>query len=235
MNNQGFVLIGSLIYLPFVFMLLFSFYWLIWFLNQKHQVDKICYLGVLQSQLAIEQGNRSILELNPKAHGLILEKKKLNFLIKTSPPKVKLLALVKKKQVIAQQLLLKARQQQLFLQSQWRSRQALFELQKKMNDHFSDISRHWSGGQQPLLHFKTKWKKNQLKIKQRDTAPTYQRVLNASYRQTIGFQWHFPLESMSPKWLLALVPVQKSWHGECYSHPFEQGGIWRSSIGAGSL
>jgi hypothetical protein len=91
MNNKGMSLIAFLLFLPLVTTLLYSFFWMLWFLKTQMQVDNLCQHHVLKAQEHLVAANNQVMALNPKALALNIEKKALNVAILTGPRRSKLL------------------------------------------------------------------------------------------------------------------------------------------------
>ena len=170
--DKGFVTLSLIWLAPFIFLLASGTLWMIWFINQKHQLDNICYEYVMKSQKALIDQNQKLMKLNALAKLLISEKKILNKLILTGTPEIKAAAQLKKLQVIAQQKALKLQQNVLFRLGESLSRVELFRLKKKMNRRFGKISRIWSKSRIQFLRFRVQWKPSQLQVKIRDIAPS---------------------------------------------------------------
>jgi len=233
MTEKGFMTVGLIIYLPLLFALMFSFYWIVWFLNQKHQLENICFRYILAAQDDLINGNNRLIQLNPQAQRLIIEKKFLNTVIKTAPPKVRAVAYLRKKQIIAQQALLKSTQESLLLSSEYRSRQQMRKLHNEIQKHFRQMQDFWQTQPAQAPHLRPQWRKSQVQIDQKDIAPTYKRSQSHSQQQTLKMHWSLPLNQVAPQWLVRLASIQPKWLGFCESHPYHQGGKWHSSIGAG--
>ncbi len=233
MNRKGFMTLGLIICLPVLFTLIFSFYWIVWFLNQKHKLDNICYNNLLMAQDHLVDGNNKLLQLNPQAQRLISEKRFWTQVMKTAPPKLRAAAYLRKKQIISQQVLLKTKQKIILQTAEFRSRQQMGRLRTEIQKHFHRIRYFWQARKTQSERIRPKWLKSQIQVDQRDIAPTYKRSLAHSQLQTLKISWSFPLAQITPQWMVRMASVQPIWQGLCESHPYNQGGKWQSSIGAG--
>lgn len=233
MNRKGFMTVGLIIYLPVLFSLIFSFYWIVWFLNQKHKLDNICYQYLLAAQDHLVDGNNKLLQLNPQAQRLINEKKFWSQVLKTAPPKLKAAAYLRKKQIMAQQVLLKTTQKRVRETAEFQSQKQMRTLHTEMNKQFRRIHDFWQTQSNQSARVRPMWRESQIQVDQRDIAPTYKRSQAHSQLQTLKISWSFPLAHIIPQWMVRLANVQPSWHGLCESHPYNQGEKWQSSIGAG--
>ncbi len=231
--DGGFVTISLILMTPFVFILVFGVLWSVWFINQKHQLDNLCYGFVLKSQKNLVDQNETLLGLNGQAKALILQKKALDILILTGPPTVKAAALLKRRGVLAMQKALGLKQKFLLYQGNVLSRSELFRMRTKMNRHFEKIAGIWPGLRRGTLIFKIQWKDSQLKIAIRDIAPVYKRGGDHSRNQVHKVRWSTNLSSVLPVWISRMLPIQKRWEGHCASHPHKGGLKWHSAMGEG--
>lgn len=231
--EKGFVTVSFILLTPFLFVLVFGTLWSVWFINQKHQFDNLCYESVLRSQKILMNQNEKLLALNPQAKLLILRKKALNVLILTGSPSVRAAAVLKKKAVIMEQKSLKLKQKTLFYRGAVLSRSELFQLRTRMNKHFKGILRLWSQSRYRAPGFKIQWRDSQLEVAISDIAPVYRRGRNHSKSQTHKVVWSVPLKSTLPDWIRRVVPVGRRWTGHCESHPHKGGLKWYSAMGEG--
>jgi hypothetical protein len=232
MNNKGMSLIVFLLFLPLVTTLLYSFFWMLWFLKTQMQVDNLCQHHVLKAQEHLVAANNQVMALNPKALALNIEKKALNVAILTGPPPVKAAAKIRKKIVVAKQKMIRKMQRGIFAQGHFLANQSLFSMQREYAAFQKRIYRFWQQPQAIIYPIITQPKKTQLKIQFQDIAPTYRRTAQHKASQSINAQWALPLKTFLPPWLLQWVPVHTLWRGGCASHPNRKGEIqWRAVIG----
>ncbi len=231
--DRGFVTISLVSLTPFIFILVFGVFWSLWFINQKHQLDNLCYESVLRSQKFLVDNNEKLLGLNGLAKSLILKKKALDLLILTGTPSVKASAFLKRKGVLAKQKVLRLKQKSLFYWGAVLSRSELFRLKTKMNRRFRKIMGIWPGSVYRIPVFKVLWKDSQLGITVNDIAPVYKREKNHSKNQTHEVRWNVALSSVFPDWMDWIIPMGKRWRGHCESHPHKGGLKWYSAMGKG--
>ena len=232
--DRGFVTISLVLLTPFIFILAFGVLWSIWFINQKHQLDNLCYESVLKSQKFLVDQNEKLLGLNGQAKSLILKKKALDILILTGTPTVRAVAFLKRKGVLVMQKSLRLKQKSLLYWGKVLSRSELFRLKTKMNKRFKRIMGIWQPGSIPrVLVFKIQWRGSQLKNAINDIAPVYKRGRDHSSNQVHETRWSVALSSMLPAWISQMIPLQKRWEGHCESHPHKGGLKWYSAMGKG--
>lgn len=229
-NQQGFVTLSLILFLPLILLLSFCFLWSLWFINKKNQWNNICHQAVLESQSHIIKGNKKILALNMKARLLTLEKRLLNVVILTAPPQFKVAARLRKKVVISKQKLLKVTQQKIFYQSRTLSRAPLYRLKNRFYKFKKNLGLLWDK-KNVKGHLNIRPQKSALVIKHRDIAPTYKRSSWHHSQQHIRVQWFISTQDLGPTWLLSKLKQWSQWTGECKSHPHSKGGLWFPAIG----
>lgn len=236
-SQSGFITIAFVVMAPLFLVLLLGTAWILWFLNQKHKLDNICYQHVLDSQTLLIEGNQRLLNLNPRASLLIMEKRALNHTIQFGPPPAKAVAIARKAIVVAQQTQLKAQQQGILKLAAFRSRAELQKLKLAMQSEAHKLSRFWRTQDHGRPTVTIHWKPSQTRVRIPDIAPVYK--LSPQYeRQQVHFvRWRIPIHRILPRWLSQIVwseaRFEKNWYGQCESHPHQGVQKWHSAIGAG--
>ena len=221
-RDRGFVSVSLILITPFIFILAFGTFWFIWFINQKHRLDNLCYESVLRSQKFLVDQNEKLLLLNRQAKSLILKKKALNLLILTGTPSIKASALLKKKGILVRQKALRLKQKSLLYWGTVRSRSELFRLRMKMNEYFGKIMGIWPGSVYRTPGFKIQWRGSQLKVAANDIAPVYKRGKNHSTNQVHEVKWSMALNSVLPDWIIWMIPTGKKWRMSIFSVEFRR-------------
>ncbi len=236
MNQKGFVSLCLVIWAPLFLTILSYGLWMVWLINQKHQLNNLCHHHLLKSQQALVDGNNRLLLHNPKALALILEKRNLDRLILTSPPPVKAAALLKRKRVLAQQIKLSLLQKNIIKTHKELSKSWAQKLRLNLHRALRKRSEFFQGDKNILAQVRVRWSISRIKIKFRDKASTYQRGTNHALAQTMSANWSIPLQSVTPPWLSPFVKNKNNWLGSCQTHPDSSGGLkWYAAIGGGKV
>ncbi len=231
MNENGFVTIAIVILLPLLFLLSFACGWLIWFMNNKHQLDNLCHEAVLSSQEMLVESNDKLLLLNSQAYSLIMKKRALDVIILTAPPHLKIPAQAQRKVVVLQQKALRIKQKAIVYVGNVRSRSRLMGLRSNFYAHVRDIQKFWKSEQHARAMIRIYWKPSQVTPKIQDIAPVFQRAAQHDSRQAFSVDWEIPLQALAPKWIKQIIPIHKGWLGQCDSHPMKGGFKWSATIG----
>ncbi len=234
MSNRGFVNISLIAWFPFIAVLLFSAFWLIWFLQQKMVMANLCQQYTLKSQEILVDRNNKIMNLNSRAWWLWGEKKALDIAILTGPPPVKAAAKIRRKMVVAEQKSLRGIQKGFFNSANFQSRRALYQLRSQFRRQTKKWQDFWGSNRRIRSSLQVFPKQSQLAVRIHDIAPVFKRRNQHSRQQSIKATWRIPLADMLPSWLKEKVPVHRHWTGACYSHPHLGGLQWRAAIGKGN-
>ncbi len=235
MNQKGFVTVGVILWAPLFLMMLCFGLWMVWLIHQKHQLSNLCHYQLLKSQQALVDGNNKLLLFNPQAMALITEKKLLNRLIQSAPPKVKALAIMRRKIVIAKQIKLSVLQKSLIKTHRALSKGWASELRVQLHRHLKKKVLFFNKSHNFRARVSVTWSVSRIQVHIRDKASTYKRSFDHSQRQTMKAQWRIPIKALAPHWLQFLLPLKNDWVGFCETHPQKGDRKWYAAIGAGKL
>lgn len=231
MNERGFVTFSFIYLLPLFMLAAFSVFFHLWFINQKHKLDNICYTHLLKAQQRLVDGNSALMAQNSLASGLILKKKALKIAIATGPPPVKVASRAALKLVVTQQKALKKVQTSIKHVASGLSRRDFVALQLNLKREFLNITRFWKAGPMVQPTMRPFWKDSQIEIAIKDIAPTYQRSQTHPEKQTLTMKWALSLNQVLPSWLKKFVTRSGRWTGGCKTHPHKGGTRWYAKIG----
>lgn len=231
MNTKGFATIGLIITFP----LIAGFaYWgvkQLWLINQKNAIQNLCSEKLLLAQKELITGNNQILKLNKQALSLSKKKKRLKKLRAAAPPKAKVVLQIAITAIVAKQLLLRTKQNQIFYSFEMKSRRHLQEMQRQFHAKLNEIK--FSRIKSPTGSIQLSSTSSKLKKKSFDTAPTYKRTYNHARKQSLTASWRVNVASLLPKNFAFSSNPQQAWVGECSSHPKKGGLKWYPAIGKG--
>ncbi len=234
MNNRGFVNVSLIAWFPLIAVLLFSSFWLLWFLQQKMVMANLCQQYTLKSQEILVDRNNRIMNLNSRALWLWGEKKALDLAILTGPPPVKAAAKIRRKMVVAEQRALRRTQKSFFNSANFQSRRALYQLRREFHRQTKKWQGFWGSPHQVRSSLQLFPAQSQLAVRIHDIAPVFKRRSEHWRQQGIKARWRIPLSEILPTWFKEMVPVHRHWVGTCHSHPHLGGLQWKAAIGKGN-